>query len=153
MKTLIMLTAIPASGKSTWAKKYQEEHPNTYIVSSDQVRFEITHSYNDHSQQPLVWETFDKRIHEYGSIKDATVILDALNDTNAVRLKYLTTTPEFDKKILVIFPFNISKSQEFNGMRQDTKVPPEILEQLARKFEKPSKEVLDLVDEVINVKW
>ena len=149
-----MLTAIPASGKSTWAKKYQETHPNTMIVSSDAIRYEVTGSFNDHSQQPLVWETFDKRIHEYAKIDDVTVILDALNDTNWVRLKYLTSTPEFDKKILVKLPFNIDQSQKFNGMRDtDVRVPDEALKQLIEKFEQPSKEVLDLVDEVIEVKW
>ena len=105
MKTLIMLSAVPASGKTTWAKKYQEDHPNVYIINSDDVRMEITHGdYKDHSRQKEVWELFEKRIHEYGAIPDCTVILDALNDVNTVRLKYLTTTPEFDKKILILFP-------------------------------------------------
>ena len=35
MRTLILLSAIPGSGKSTWARKYQKEHQNTYIVASD----------------------------------------------------------------------------------------------------------------------
>ena len=42
MKTLIMLSAMPGSGKSTWAKAYQEAHPHTLIVSSDEIRFELT---------------------------------------------------------------------------------------------------------------
>ena len=42
MKTLIILSAMPGSGKSTWAKKYQEEHSHTLIISSDQIRFELT---------------------------------------------------------------------------------------------------------------
>ena len=42
MKTLIVLSAMPGSGKSTWAKKYQEEHPHTLIISSDKIRYELT---------------------------------------------------------------------------------------------------------------
>ena len=151
-----MLSAIPASGKSTWARNYKETHENVYIVSSDEIRMEITGGdFHDQSKQPLVWETFDKRIHEYANKgDDVTVILDALNDVNAVRLKYLKGTPEFDKKILVLFGYSPKQSQYFNAQRApEVQVPPEIVDMLAKKFEKPSQEVLDLVDEVIKVDW
>ena len=155
MKTLIMLSAIPASGKSTWAQEYKASHPNTYIVSSDEVRMEVTHGdYADHTRQAEVWALFEKRIHEYGAIENATVILDALNDVNPVRLKYLSTTPEFDKKILVLFPNGLEKSRKYNNMREkEVRVPDDILVGLVDKFEPPSQEVLDLVDEVIEVNW
>lgn len=155
MKTLIMLSAVPASGKTTWAKKYQETHPNTYIINSDEVRMEVTHGdYQDHTKQKEVWELFEKRIHEYGAIDNATVILDALNDVNPVRLKYLSTTPEFDKKILVLFPNTLDKSKYYNSQRDEkVRVPDGILELLVNKFEEPSKEVLDLVDEVQTISW
>ena len=156
MKTLIMLSAVPAAGKTTWAKKYQEEHQNVYIINSDDVRLEVTHGdYQDHSHQKEVWELYEKRIHEYANIgDDVTVILDALNDVNAVRLKYLSTTPEYDKKILVLFPTSLDKSLKYNSERVwPNKVPDDILIALNHKFEEPSKEVLDLVDEVITIKW
>ena len=150
-----MLSAIPASGKTTWAKEYQQNHPNTYIVSSDDVRLEVTHgNYQDHTRQKEVWELFDKRIHEYAKNEDATVILDALNDTNEVRLKYLATTPEFDKKILVLFPSTYEKSKKYNGMREEeVRVPENILIGLVNKFEEPNEEVLKYIDEVKVVKW
>lgn len=156
MKTLIMLSAVPAAGKTTWAKKYQEEHQNVYIINSDEVRLEITHGdYQDHSHQKEVWELYEKRIHEYAKLgDDVTVILDALNDVNAVRLKYLSTTPEYDKKILVLFPTSLDKSLKYNSERVwPNKVPDDILVALNNKFEEPSKEVLALVDEVTTVKW
>ena len=156
MKTLIMLSAIPASGKSTWAKEYQAHHPNTYIVNSDEVRMEVTHGdFQDHSKQKEVWELFERRIHDYALIdKDVTVIIDALNDVNPVRLKYLSTTPEFDKKILVLFPNNLEKSRKYNNLREEAvRVPDDILVGLVNKFEEPSEEVKNLVDEVIEVRW
>ena len=150
-----MLSAIPASGKTTWAKEYQKNHTNCYIVNSDDVRMEITNgNYQDHTRQKEVWELFEKRIHEYGAIEGATVILDALNDVNPVRIKYLSTTPEFDKKILILFPSNLEKSKKYNGMREpECRVPDDILVQLVNKFEAPSPEVLALVDEVQEVNW
>ena len=156
MKTLIMLSAVPAAGKTTWAKKYQEEHENVYIINSDDVRLEITGgNYQDHSRQKEVWELFERRIHEYANKGDnVTVILDALNDVNPVRMKYLSTTPEYDKKVLVLFPTTLDKSMKYNGERPwPNKVPDDILVELNHKFEEPSKEVLDLVDEVITIRW
>ena len=151
-----MLSAVPAAGKTTWAKKYQEDNENVYIINSDEVRMEVTGGvYHDHTRQKEVWELFEKRIHEYAQKgDDLTVILDALNDVNSVRYKYLSTTPEFDRKILVLFPTSLEKSQKLNGERSwENKVPDDILIELNHKFEEPSKEVLDLVDNVITVRW
>ena len=151
-----MLSAVPAAGKTTWAKKYQEDNENVYIINSDEVRMEVTGGvYHDHTRQKEVWELFEKRIHEYAQKgDDVTVILDALNDVNSVRYKYLSTTPEFDRKILVLFPTSLEKSQRLNGERSwENKVPDDILIELNHKFEEPSKEVLDLVDNVITVRW
>ena len=155
MKTLIMCSAIPASGKSTWANRYKAEHPNVYIVNSDETRMEVTHGdYQDFTHQKEVWELFEKKIHDYAKIKDCTVILDALNDTNEIRLKYLKSTPEFDKKILVLFPGTTERSQKFNSLRDEkVRVPEQILDGLANKFEAPNEEVKSLVDEVIEVSW
>lgn len=156
MKTLIMLSAVPAAGKTTWAKNYQKEHDNVYIINSDDVRLELTNgNYQDRSKQKEVWELFEKRIHEYANkAEDVTVILDALNDVNPVRYKYLSTTPEYDKKILVLFPTTLENSQKYNGERVwPNKVPDDVLIMLNKKFEEPSEEVLALVDEVITVKW
>ena len=65
MKQLIILSAVPGSGKSTWAKKYQASHPNTYIISSDEIRFELTGQYQDFSKQKEVWEEFENRLLNY----------------------------------------------------------------------------------------
>ena len=156
MKTLIMLSAVPAAGKTTWAEMYQKEHDNVYIISSDEIRLEITNgNYQDHSHQKEVWEEFERRIHEYAKKgDDVTVILDALNDVNMVRYKYLSTTPEYDYKILVLFPTPLEKSIKYNDERiWPNKVPEDILIALNKKFEEPSMEVLDLVNEVITVNW
>ena len=151
-----MLSAVPAAGKSTWAKNYKETHENVYIINSDDVRLELTNgNYQDRSKQKEVWELFEKRIHEYANkSEDVTVILDALNDVNDVRYKYLSTTPEYDRKVLVLFPTSLDKSMKYNGQRVwPNKVPDDVLVSLNKKFEEPSQEVLDLVDEVITVNW
>jgi len=154
MKTLILCTAIPASGKSTWARLYQKRHKNVYIVSSDEIRRELTGCYDDRSKQKEVWELFSERIHEYGKNKNCTVILDALNDTNDLRKKYVVENPEFDMFIMVTFPGVIERCKKLNGQRKgDKKVPDEAMEYLIKKYEEPTEEIKQLYDEVWEIRW
>lgn len=154
MKTLIICTAIPASGKSTWSRLYKQEHENVFIVSSDAIRFELTGCYTDRSKQKEVWELFSQRIHEYGKVEDCTVVLDALNDRNFLREKYVKENPEFDKYILVTFPCPAERSIKFNSARvDDTKVPEDVMKMLVETFEQPTDEIKDLFDEIWEIRW
>ena len=155
MKTLIVLSAMPGSGKSTWAKKYQEEHPHTFIVSSDEIRFELTGTTQDFSKQKEVWELFSLRIHEFAKLdENAVVILDALNDLNLLRKKYVEDNPEFDKYILVLFPRTPEQIRYYNKQRNDCSiVPDDQLEMLINKWEEPSEEVINLFDVIQEVRW
>ena len=155
MKTLIILSAMPGSGKSTWAKKYKEEHPNTFIVSSDEIRFEITGTSQDFSRQKEVWELFSLRIHEYAKkCDDVTVILDALNDLNCLREKYVKENPEFDRYELVLFPRTEEQIMFYNKQRIETSiVPDDQLEMLINKWEEPSENVIKLFNEIHEVRW
>ena len=155
MKTLIVLSAMPGSGKSTWAKKYQEEHLHTLIISSDAIRYELTGSMQDFSKQKEVWELFSLRIHEYANkYDDVTVILDALNDLNVLREKYVKENPEFNQYELVLFPKTLEEIRFYNKQRNELSVvPDEQLEMLINKWEEPSKEVLELFDIVNEVRW
>ena len=155
MKTLIILSAMPGSGKSTWAKKYKEEHPNTFIVSSDEIRYEITGQKKDFSRQKEVWALFSSRIHEYANKgDDVTVILDALNDLNILRTKYVQENPEFDRYELVLFPRTEEQIKYYNKQRDFTSiVPDEQLEVLMAKWEEPSQEAINLFNKVHEIHW
>ena len=155
MKTLIVLSAMPGSGKSTWAKKYQEEHPHTLIISSDAIRYELTGSMQDFSKQKEVWELFSLRIHEYAKkYDDVTVILDALNDLNALRKKYVKENPEYDQYELVLFPRTLEQVRYFNKQRDGKLiVPDDELEMLINKWEQPSEEVIKLLNKVHEIRW
>ena len=155
MKTLIILSAMPGSGKSTWAKKYQEEHPHTLIISSDQIRYEITGQLQDFSKQKEVWELFSLRIHEYAKMyDDVTVILDALTDLNMLREKYVKENPEFDEYVLVLFPRTVEQIRFYNKQRKETSiVPDQQLEVLIKKWEEPTEEIRKLFNRVEEVHW
>ena len=151
MGTLILLSAIPGSGKSTWSKAYQREHPNTYIVSSDDVRQRVSGGLQNFDKEPLVWETFlaDLQAHQG---EDCTVIADATNLQNRYRTYYYENTPGYDKHILVVFdvPFDVCMAQ--NKMRVAERiVSDEAMHSLQDEFEDPSDEVLAMYDEYLIV--
>lgn len=152
MKTFLLLSAIPGSGKSTWARKYAQEHDNVHVVSSDGLREEIGGAINNFDHEKEVWNLFLERIHDYGKQEDVTVIADAAMISNKFRKFYAENTPEFDRRILVVFdiPFDVCSFQ--NKLRPTPGVVPEYaMKKMYKEFEKPSEEVISLYDEVITV--
>lgn len=144
MKTLILLTAVPGAGKSTWAKRYQSEHPHTYIISSDDLRMELLGGYQNFSNEELVWSTFRQRIHDYGKLHDdVTVILDAVNYSNKGRLFYKDESPEFDEHLLVYVKKPLDVILRQNRDRDPGKIVPEdVVKNYFMKIEEPSEAVL-----------
>ncbi len=151
MKTLILLSALPGSGKSTWAKAYAKEHENVFIVSSDEVRKKVAGSVARFDMEPLVWLTYLQDINSHINDEgDVTVIADATNLTNYYRKYYFEQTPGFDKHILVYFdiPFDICRVQ--NKMREGDRIVPEkAMERMKGEFEPVSEEIKGLYDELI----
>jgi predicted kinase len=154
MRTLILLSAIPGSGKSTWAKKYQKEHSNTFIVSSDEIRLQLFGKVNDFSHEPIVWKTFLEQINYYANeFSEVTVIADATNLQNKYRKLYFESTPKFEKHILVRLdiPYDICLIQ--NKMREKERIVPlDAMERMKLEMEEPSEEVLHMYDDYIVVK-
>src|SRR5574344_2008460 len=101
MKKLIILTAIPGAGKSTWANQFILNNKNSYIVSSDEIRKEIGGSYQYFKEEDRVWKLFLERTHSYAKLDDVNVILDSTNLNDYYRMMYLNETPDFDKHVLV----------------------------------------------------
>ncbi len=153
MKKIIVLSAAPGSGKSTWANKYKNSHPNTYIISSDDIRYELTGQYQDFSKQDLVWQTFENRIKDYAKTNDdITVILDAVIDLNVLRKKYYDLAIDYNRKILVVIKKPLEDILIYNKKRNEEKwVPNEIVKALYDKFEMPSEEIIDLYDEYMYI--
>jgi len=154
MKTLILLSAIPGSGKSTWAKEYKESHKDTYIIASDEIRLELYGSVTNFTHEDVVWKTFLDRLNEVSSMDgDVTAIADATNLQNKYRKFYNVKTPGFDKHVLVLFnvPFDTCLKQ--NKMRtNDRVVPYKAMLSLQNEYEKPDEEVQSIYDEVIVIK-
>ncbi len=151
---MLLLSALPGSGKTTWAKQYQKTHLHTFIVSSDEIRIEFFGKAQNFSNEPKVWNTFLNRLNEYSQkFDDVTIIADATNLQNKYRVMYTKLTPFFDRHILVLFdvPYGICCFQ--NRLRsKDLIVSDDAMELLRKEYEEPTSEVLKLFDSVIVVK-
>jgi len=154
VRTFILLSAVPGAGKSTWASRYALSHDNVHVISSDEVRKEVTGAYQIFNQEPKVWETFRRRIHEYAKLgEDVTIIADAVNDTNSLRKYYANEASEFDKKIFVFIEKPVDVVLAQNHMRrQDKWVPEDVIMMFYKKVEQPSEEVISLYHEFIYIK-
>ncbi len=151
MKTLILMTAVPGAGKSTWANEYQQSHPRTFIISSDEIRKELLGEVQNFSNEALVWDTFRQRIREYAEkYDDVTVILDAVNYANKGRLFYYDQSKMYDKHILVYVKKPLEVLLEQNKKRSsDRWVPDHVIVDFYQKFEEPNDAVKEKFDVLI----
>ena len=153
MKTLIVLSAIPGSGKSTWSEQYRLTHKHVKIVSSDAIRKELTGQYQDPSREKDVWEIYYNRINEYFEKNDdVTVIADSTNITNNFRLFPLEKCPNHDRSVLVVLKKKLDQVLEQNHVRNEAKFVPEYaIKNMWDKWEDVNDEVKNAYDEVIEI--
>lgn len=154
MKTFILLSAVPGAGKSTWAENYQKEHQHVFIVSSDEIRKEVSGVYQNWDHEDKVWDLYFKRIILFrDKYDDVTVIADSTNLQNKFRLFYGTNVKGFDKKILLILDKPLDVALKQNLLRSEDKIVPEdVIRSMYQRFEQPNQEVIDAFDEIVRIK-
>lgn len=152
MRELLLLSALPGSGKSSWAKLYAKEHKNVKIVSSDAIRIRLFGSQKNFSNEPLVWKTFLEDLQTLGQEEDVTVIVDSTNLNNYYRTYYVKETPMYEKHTLVLFDVSYEDCLKQNLLRpKEMVVDPENMEELRAQWEEASEEAKSYFDEVIHV--
>ena len=127
MKHLIALSAVAGAGKSCFAKHYKINHKdeNVFIVSSDEIRKELTGVYSNLNYEKEVWDIYFKRINILrDSNENCTIIADSTNVLNKFR-KILGELPGFDKKTLVLITKELPVILERNRLRDHAKYVPE----------------------------
>ena len=151
MRKLFVLSGCPGSGKTYWANKVKKEHFNTLIISSDQIRKELSGSQFCFDNEKKVWKEFYKRIEEAAkeeTIDDLYVIADSTCLIDEFRLKFLTKCPGYDKYILVLFNVSPSICIARNDRREGKdKVDDLVIKTLIKSFKYPSEEVINKFDE------
>jgi len=150
-KKLIVLSGIPGSGKSTYAKNYVATHSDTYIVASDALRFELFGRVDDFSQEEKVWDIFERLIIEKAKTH-ATIIADSSATTNVRRLRWAKLFREnFDAIELVYFDIPFEVCLERNEKRHMT-IPYDDMVTMKNAFEIPSDEVIKAYDKIVKIR-
>lgn len=156
MKIFILLSAVPGAGKSTWAEQYRLTHKHVLVVSSDEIRKEITGEYQNLEHEKEVWDLFFRRILEYrDKYDDVTVIADSTNVQNKYRKIYAEKVTGFDRKILIVLKKPLEVILKQNKERNESKIVPEhIVRSMYESYEEPTDEIIDSFDEyVVIYKW
>ena len=154
MKHLIALSAVAGAGKSCFAKHYKINHKdeNVFIVSSDEIRKELTGVYSNLNYEKEVWDIYFKRINILrDSNENCTIIADSTNVLNKFR-KILGELPGFDKKTLVLITKELPVILERNRLRDHAKyVPENAIKTMYKMWEDVDEENKKLFDEIIRL--
>lgn len=154
MKKLIALSAIAGAGKSTYAKHYKINHKdeNVFIVSSDEIRKELTGVYSNLNYEKEVWDIYFRKINIIrDSNEDVTIIADSTNILNKFR-KQLGIIEGFDKKELVVITKDLPLILKRNRERDHAKYVPEFaIKNMWDSWEEVDKETANLFDKVIRI--
>lgn len=139
MANLIVLIGVSGAGKSTWAEKYQEEHPNCKIVSSDQMRFFVNGSESDQSNGRYIFEQCYKAIN-FWLKHDYDVVFDATNLTKRARSEIFKNTRQLSKPptyIAYYFDIPLEVCLEHQKLRK-RQVPKNVVTTQFKKIQPPA---------------
>lgn len=152
MSKLIVLSGVPGSGKSYFCKtikKIKESH--VYVVSSDELRREITGRQSNLNEDELMWKIFFSLAKTYSLDKDGVVVLDATHVSKKMRvdrnkkLKHL-----FEEVDLVMW--NIDKQVVANqNLQREYPIAPDVLERFYQILELPTEDDEKFFDKIIMV--
>lgn len=137
----ILMVGCPASGKTTWAKKFAEHkaerEEEVYIVSSDAIREELFGDERIQRDPTKVFELAHKRIINALEAGYEYVIFDATNITRKNRTALMNKIAHIhDEKRCVVFAEPYQTLCERNKSRS-REVPQEVIWRMITQFEVP----------------
>ena len=137
MSKFYLLVGAPASGKSTWAEETYHMDDETYIVSSDMIRFELFGDERIQREPEKVFDIAHKRIINALRAGYEQVVFDATNIKRKHRIALMNKLKEFNcDKHCVIFaePYEVLCARNKERSRQ---VPEEVIWRMLTQFEMP----------------
>lgn len=137
----IMLSGLPGSGKSHYARSFQKEmkgaeEPEVVWLSSDLIRKELYGSEEEQGDPKRVFEQMRLRTEQ--ALKEGkTVLYDACNLNSKKRTAFLNNIRKYDcEKICVLFavPYEICLKRNEERAR---KVPEDVIKRMYLNFNTP----------------
>jgi predicted kinase len=147
-KALIILCGPPASGKSTWGKKFAQDN-DIERVSTDEIRAQIGSGEGDQSVSAAAFSIARQRVSAtLGAGKSA--MIDATSVTRKARRDWINLGRGHGAYIIA-FAFEVPKEELLRrDAQRERHVGPEIIDRFLCKYERPSEGEVDKV--IVNPK-
>ena len=149
-KRVFLISGIPGSGKSTWVKKRIAKYGGHHI-SRDEIRFALLDKYGGDyfSHEDEVINTFYKNINELldNDEQCIDIYVDATHLTRAARLNVLNKIYANNAYMIAVwFDVPLELCLARNDKREGrARVPRQTIEDMFRRYSKPSKRDFDEV--------
>lgn len=143
-KKVWLLSGLPGSGKSTWARQKIVENGGVWC-SRDEVRFSIVKEDEEYfSHEDEVFNTWIKQINkalENPEVEDVYIDATHLNDKSRNKvLNRLTKNTDIEKITNVLFLTPLETCLERNKQRSGRAVvPEEVIKNMAKTFQIPER--------------
>lgn len=135
MSIFYMMIGLPASGKSTIAKRYAQECKGV-IVSTDELRKELLGDENSQENNELIFKEVERRIKE-NIEKGVDVIFDATNIGYKKRIDWLNKLKKYNVyRVAVMVATPYEECLERNKKRERV-VPEEVITNMYHNFYVP----------------
>ena len=142
-KALVILVGPPASGKSTWGKKFAQEN-NLVYVSTDAIRAELGTGEGDQSVSSAAFSTARARISA-ALVAGKSAMIDATSVTKKSRKDWINLGRTHNAYIIAV-AFEVLREEL---LKRDTErkrnVGADIIDRFLNKYERPSNIEVDEV--------
>ena len=141
---IIYLTCgLPGSGKSTWAKKFTGQHPNTIIVCKDNIRTMLHGEYKYNRSIEVVVKEICKQAIKIALRKGFDIIIDETNINRDKRHDWIEfiQSIETEATFTIVF-FPEAKNNLENRMKDNRGYTAaeweEVINSMKKDFESPN---------------
>ena len=135
MSTMICLSGMPGSGKTTWAAEFLKKHPDFLYFSPDAYYERINGDECDRTDTFEIWMAMFRDIH-IAEKNGYNVLIDSDNLTYAQRNLWIEWFPYFDEHILLFLEEDYNTCFDRVSKRRRT-IPEIIMREKMYKWENP----------------
>ena len=144
--TITVLVGLPGSGKSTYVQTYLKEHPETVVVSSD----DLIQAYADFHNQTYSW-AYPLYVKEADRLFKAelskaiadgkNIIVDRTNMTIKSRRRILANVPKNYHKVAAVFSVDedeLKKRLQQRDLATGKHIPDSVINDMRRNYSEPT---------------
>lgn len=138
------MVGAPASGKSTWSKKFEAENPDVIRLSSDELRAKFGTGEEDQSVSGQVFGHM-KRQTENLLKSGSNVMIDAMNMTMKSRKDFVQIARRLGAKV-VAYVFEVPEAElKRRNKNRERVVPDFVFDRVLAAYQRPTPPEVDEV--------